>query len=296
MPLPSFSTLFSRADQARPGLGVAAAGAADPTVLAALGEASARGWVRPILCASEKALTPQGPLPTGVRVVDTADPARAAVEEVRAKRASLLMKGQISTPDLMKAVLARENGLRTSRVVCQAVLLEVVAHGRTLLLADTGITPRPTVEQKLDIIESLVDLSRRLGEPRPRIALVSASEKVTDALPDTLEGAEVARRCTDRGMLAQGPLSFDLAYAAEASQRKGVGGAAVGAADILVFPDLTSANLTVKAMMYTADCRFGGMLLGAACPVVFLSRADSARDRMHSLALALAAADAPSDS
>ncbi len=39
--------------------------------------------------------------------------------------------------------------------------------------------------------------------------------------------------------------------------------------------------------MYTADCRFGGVLCGAACPVVFMSRADSAETRLRSLALAL---------
>ena len=58
----------------------------------------------------------------------------------------------------------------------------------------------------------------------------------------------------------QGPLSFDLAYAADAGDKKRIGGPVVGAADIMVFPDLLSANLTVKAIMYTADCRFGGVL------------------------------------
>jgi phosphate butyryltransferase len=60
-----------------------------------------------------------------------------------------------------------------------------------------------------------------------------------------------------------------------------------GAADVMLFPDLTSANLTVKAIMYAADCRFGGVLCGAAAPVVFMSRADSPETRLRSLALAL---------
>ena len=84
----------------------------------------------------------------------------------------------------------------------------------------------------------------------------------------------------------QGPLSFDLAYAAESGRRKGVAGPVAGAADVLIFPDLNSANLTCKAMMYTADCRFGGVLMGAACPVAFMSRAYSAQTRLRSLALA----------
>ena len=85
----------------------------------------------------------------------------------------------------------------------------------------------------------------------------------------------------------EGPLSFDLAYAADAGAKKKIAGGVVGAADAMLFPDLLSANLTVKAIMYTADCRFGGLLYGAACPVVFMSRADTTSTRLNSLALTL---------
>jgi phosphotransacetylase len=55
----------------------------------------------------------------------------------------------------------------------------------------------------------------------------------------------------------------------------------------MLFPDLLSANLTVKGIMYTADCRFGGILRGTSAPVVFMSRADTTQTRINSLALAL---------
>jgi phosphotransacetylase len=113
---------------------------------------------------------------------------------------------------------------------------------------------------------------------------------VTEAMPETSDAAELQRRAEAGefpGCLVQGPLSFDLAWAAEAGGRKGLAGPVVGAADVLLFPDLLSANLTVKAVMYTADCRFGGVLCGAACPVVFMSRADTTVTRLCSLALAL---------
>jgi phosphotransacetylase len=82
-------------------------------------------------------------------------------------------------------------------------------------------------------------------------------------------------------------LSFDLAFADDAAQKKHIASAVAGAADVLLFPNLLAANLTVKAIMYTADCRFGGVLCGAACPVVFMSRADTTATRLRSLALAL---------
>jgi phosphotransacetylase len=291
MPLPTFAELFARADASRPAVGIAAAGAADVTVLPALREATDRGWVRPILCGDEQAIRSSGVPLEGMTVIHTADPARAAVDEVRAGRASLLMKGQIATPALMQAVLSREQGLRTGRVICQVVLMEIVPHRRAFLLADTGITPRPTLEQKIDILQSAVALAHGLGEPAPRVAMMAASEKASEALPDTLAAVELQRRSEAgefAGCAVQGPLSFDLAYATTAGERKGISGAATGAADVMVFPDLTSANLTVKAIMYTADCAFGGVLCGTACPVVFMSRADDAPTRLRSIALALA--------
>jgi phosphotransacetylase len=204
------------------------------------------------------------------------------------------MKGQIATPALMKAVLAQQSGLRTGRAICQVVLMEIARDRRRFLLADTGITIGPTLEQKADILQSLVEVATVLREPGsadlPRVAVMAASEKVSEAMPDTLHAADLARRNARGefpGCLVDGPLSFDLAYAAEAGEKKKIAGGVVGAADAMLFPDLLSANLTVKAIMYTADCRFGGLLWGAACPVVFMSRADTAETRLNSLALTL---------
>ena len=55
----------------------------------------------------------------------------------------------------------------------------------------------------------------------------------------------------------------------------------------MLFPNLLAANLTVKAIMYTAECRFGGLLVGTTAPVVFMSRADSTETRLNSLAFTL---------
>ena len=109
-------------------------------------------------------------------------------------------------------------------------------------------------------------------------------------MPETVEAAELTRR-NQQGEFADcsiaGPLSFDLAYAAEAGARKRIEGSVVGAADVMIFPNLLSANLTVKAIMYTADCRFGGVLKGTSAPVVFMSRADDVATRLNSLAMTL---------
>jgi phosphotransacetylase len=279
---------------------IAVAGADDPTVIEALCTAQRRGWASPILVGDEAAIREtarsQNADLEDMRIVHSAadEIATAAVEEVRAGRADALMKGQIDTPTLMKSVLDSKSGLRTRRVICQIVLMEISRDNRRFLMADTGISLYPSLVEKVDILQSAIDVAAALGVPLPRVAFVAATETVKAAMPETVEASELARR-HERGEFAscliQGPLSFDLAYAPVAADRKGVGGSVAGAADVMIFPNLLSANLTVKAIMHTADCRFGGLLGGAAAPVVFMSRADSTATRLNSLALTLAVVD-----
>ena len=294
MPLPSFDALYLDADRHAERVPVAVAGAADGTVLEAVRIASDRGWIEPILYGDETQIrrlaNDHAVSLSGFQFVNAVDPANAAVDAIRDGRARLLMKGQIATPDLMRAVLATDTGLRTGRVVCQVPLIEIAPTGRRLLMADTGICIQPTLEQKIDIVRSVVTVAHALGVEEPRVALMAATEKPTASMPDTLEAAEITRRHKSgeiTGCLVHGPLSFDLAYAAEAADRKRVAGPVVGAADALVFPNLLAANLTIKAIMYTAACRFGGVLCGTSCPVVFMSRSDKVETRLNSLALAL---------
>jgi phosphotransacetylase len=297
MALIGFEALYERADRRSSRVPVAAAGGNDLTVLQALQSAHARGWVEPILVGPEQEIERIGAEAeialSAFRVVDCpADDAGArAVALVHNGEAGLLMKGRIATPSLMHAVLDPERGLRVGRAVCQVVLMEVVRDQRRFLLADTGVCIRPKAETRVEILSSLVEVAHALGSQRPAIGLMAASESVTTAMPETVEAAELQRR-NERGefgeCVLQGPLSFDLAYAAEAGEKKRVKGTVIGAADAMLFPDLLSANLTVKAIMYTADCRFGGVLGGTIVPVVFMSRADSPATRLNSLALALA--------
>ena len=297
MPLASFDRLFRQADARPAPVAVAVAGGDDPTVLEALREARDRGWVAPTVVGPEAAIRAAAEASRvaldGFAIVDAVGDAiaPAAVAEVRRGRARLLMKGRIATPALMRAVLDPEESLRSGRAICQVVLMEVPRDDRRFLMADTGICVQPKVETKVDILRSTVEVARALGAETPRVALMAATESVTTAMPETLDAVEIQRRGAS-GELGdcevQGPLSFDLAYAADAADKKRIEGAVVGAADVMVFPNLLAANLTVKAIMYTADCRFGGVLRGTTAPVVFMSRADTAATRLNSLALALA--------
>jgi phosphotransacetylase len=294
MPLPDFERLYEEADALRQPVPVVAAGGADRTVLEALRAACDRGWAVPAVTGREADIRRAGEEAGvdlhGFTLIDADEPGAAAVERVREGEARVLMKGQIATPALMRAALDPDHGLRTGRVICQVVLMSILPARRQFLLADTGVCVQPTLEQKIGILRSAVGVAHGLGVEVPRVAVMAASESPSAAMPDTLEAAELQRRGEAGevpGCVVQGPLSFDLAYAADAADKKRVGGPVPGAAEVMLFPNLAAANLTVKAIMYTADCRFGGVLCGAACPVVFMSRADTTATRLNSLALAL---------
>ena len=266
--------------------------------------------MRPINAVGSFRLSPvlartSGGLPPSVRSVWTAfgslipnNRAHDAVAEVLSGRAHLLMKGQVATPDLMRAVLDEDGGLRTGKTICQVVLMELPDRDRTFLLADTGICIEPSITQRVEIMNSAIHVAHRLSCEQPNVALMAATEKQTELMPDTLDSAEVIRSMVDTeeapgwcelpDCQIQGPLSFDLAFDDSAGTRKRIGGPVVGRADCLIFPSLLSANLTVKAIMYTANCRFGGVLCGTSCPVVFMSRSDTTETRLRSIAMALA--------
>ena len=300
MPLDGFDRLYRDADSRAEPVAVAAAGGDDPTVIEALRVAADRGWVRPILVGPEEKIRAvagaAGIAIEGFEIVHAEGEAIApvAVERVRSGEARALMKGQIATPALMAAVLDPQAGLRTGRTICQVVLMEIPRDGRRFLLADTGISVRPDLRKRIEILRGAVDVAHALGSARPKVAMMAATETVKIDMPETVEADELTRRNRQGEFddcMIEGPLSFDLAYAADAGARKRVEGSVVGAADVLVFPNLLSANLTVKAIMYTADCRFGGVLRGTIAPVVFMSRADSAATRLNSLALTLRVID-----
>jgi phosphate butyryltransferase len=294
MPLASFDQLQQDADARQSMTPIAVAGGADLTVLQALRTACDRGWVAPLVVGIEREVRriadENGIGLNGFTLIDAEEPALAAVALVRNQHARLLMKGQVATPALMKAVLDASAGLRTDRVVCQVVLMELPSVERRFLLADTGVCIEPSLTQKIDILRNAVAQAHRLGVACPHVACVAATETIVTAMPETQDAAELERRNRAGdlpGCVVRGPLSFDLAFDADAAVKKKRTDPEFGVADILLFPNLLSANLTVKAIMYTSECRFGGVLCGAACPVVFMSRADSVETRLNSLALAL---------
>ncbi len=260
-------------------------------------DAGAAGLVKPLLIGPRSELQA---LATRLRidldehtVVDVADDRAAAAKAValcRSGECEALMKGSLHTDHLMHAVLADAIGLKTSRRESHVFVLDVPNYPKTLLLTDAAVNIYPTLEDKVDIVQNAIDLAHALGIAEPKVAVLSAVETVTPKIRSTLDAAALCKMA-DRGQIMggiiDGPLAFDNAINLKAAQIKRIHSPVAGAADILVVPDMESGNMLAKQLEYLADAASAGIVLGARVPVILTSRADSAKSRLASCALAV---------
>lgn len=215
--------------------------------------------------------------------------AAAAVALVRAGKVEALMKGSLHTDELMEAVVDTALGLRTERRMSHVYVLDVPTYAKPLLITDAAINIYPDLAIKRDIVQNAIDLSHTLGIARPKVAILSAVETVNPRISSTLDAAALCKMA-DRGQitggLIDGPLAFDNAISAAAVAAKGIVSEVAGEADILVAPDLESANMMAKQLIYLAGADAAGIVLGGRVPIILTSRADTAVSRITSCALA----------
>ena len=216
--------------------------------------------------------------------------AEIGVAMCRSGNAQAMMKGSLHTDELMKAVMQRDTGLRTSRRISHVFVMDTPAYPRTLLITDAAINITPELEDKVHIVQNAIDLAHALGIPQPKVALLSAVETVNPKIKSTLDAAALCKMA-DRGQITggilDGPLAFDTAVSAKAAAIKKLESPVAGQADILVVPDLESGNMLAKQLEYLGGAQLAGIVLGARVPTILTSRADSAETRLTSCAVAL---------
>jgi phosphate acetyltransferase len=221
--------------------------------------------------------------------------AAQAVALCRGGRSESLMKGSLHTDELMSEVVKKETGLRTASRISHIFILDVPTYPRPLFLTDAGINIYPDLEDKVHIVNNAVGLAHALGIETPKVAILSAVETINPKIPSTTEAASLCKMA-DRGQITgailDGPLAFDNAISKEAAAIKGIQSDVAGQADILVVPDLEAGNMLAKQLNYLIDADAAGIVAGARVPIILTSRADSAKARLASCAVAAAVVNA----
>ena len=213
----------------------------------------------------------------------------AAAGAMAAGRGELgaLMKGHLHTDVFMRAVLNRDAGLRMGKPLVHVFLLTMPGRQGSLIISDCALNPKPDVEAKKAIIAYCTTLAKATGIARPKVALLSATEVVSEHIPSTGEAEELTKWAATDFVEAdvRGPLAFDLAVSADAARVKGITGKVAGAADVIVVPEIVTGNALYKALVQFAGACASGIVIGAKVPIILTSRADPPAARLGSAAL-----------
>jgi phosphate butyryltransferase len=272
---------------------VAVADASDIEIMLALKEAHSLGLAKSIIVGNgtdiEKAAKEADF--SDFELVAESSPlliAQKSVELVRSGRASMLMKGKVPTPLLLHAVLDQDKGLRTGRLLSHFVLAELEKYPKLLAMTDCGMNIRPTLTQKVDILINAAGFMRKLGRKTPKVAVLAAIELVNQDMPETIDAATLVKM-SERDQLGDvyvdGPVAIDIVLSKRAAKIKKIESQLPEDADILLFPDIASGNICAKALIYLAGSRLGGIILGAAAPIILLSRSDTREEKLASITL-----------
>lgn len=217
-----------------------------------------------------------------------------AAELVSTGKADMLMKGLVDTANFLRAVLHKEVGLRTGKLMSHVAVFETDKFDRLLILTDVAFNMYPDLKEKAQMIENAAAVAHSMGNECPKVAAVCAVEVVNPNMPETIDASLLAKmsdRGQIKGCIVDGPFAIDNALSEEAAKHKKVTGPVAGKADILVLPDIQAGNIMYKTLTYTTDAKNGCLLVGTSAPVVLTSRNDSHETKMYSIALAALVAE-----
>ncbi|MGL4741464.1 MAG: phosphate butyryltransferase [Sarcina sp.] len=275
---------------------VSVAVAQDKPVLEALKEANRLGMVDGILVGNEveiKRLASQLDFDlSDFRIINELNIAKATLEAVRlvsAGEADMVMKGLVDTATFLRSVLNKEVGLRTGKLMSHVSVFDIQGYDRLLFLTDAAFNTYPDLKAKVQIINNSVNVAKACGIDFPKVAAICAVEVVNQDMPATIDAALLAKmsdRGQIKGCLVDGPFALDNAISEEAAEHKGVRGEVAGKADILLLPNIETANVMYKTLTMLSPTRNGGLLVGTSAPVILTSRSDSFEVKVNSIAIA----------
>jgi phosphate butyryltransferase len=225
-------------------------------------------------------------------IIHVADPSRVGLEAVKAVkegRAHMFMKGLISTSDFLRALLNKEHGIPSGKLLSHVAVISSDKYDRLIFLTDAAMNIAPDLQEKVGIINNAVECARKLGVECPKVAAVCAVEAVNPKMPATYDAAVLAKmsdRKQFKNCIVDGPFGLDNAVSEDSARHKGITGPVAGKADIVLTPDIEAGNVFYKTISFFSDASIAAVIVGAAAPVVLTSRADSAQTKLYSLCLA----------
>lgn len=259
-------------------------------------EAAEQGLIEPLLVGPEHKIRAAAEIEgidlSPYEIVSTEhshEAAERACALVRCAEAVALMKGSLGTSELLAAVINKTKGIRTERRLSHVWVFDIPNYHKPLIITDAAINVAPDLLTKRDIVQNAINFCHSLGIHRPKVAILAAVEKVKPAMQSTIDAAALCKMA-DRGQITgailDGPLAFDNAISLQAAIDKHIDSPVSGEADILLAPDLESANMIAKQLIYLAGAKSAGLAVGSKVPIILTSRAEGTLGRLASCAMA----------
>lgn len=282
--------------KSNPRLKLAVAAAEDSDVLEALKKAKEEGLIEPILIGDKDKITSlckdigfSISFDEVISAESLEESASIAVSLVKSGKAHFLMKGLLDTSILLKAVLNKENGLRTDNLISHVMAYETSSYHKLLLLTDGGMNISPDINEKAMIIKNADIVAKSLGVEKTKVAAIAAKEKASDKMPATIDGLKLQEMSKNgdfgKDVIVEGPLAMDLALSQEAADIKNFKSEISGDVDVILAPYIEVGNAIGKTLTYLAGAKSAGIIMGAKVPIVLVSRADDAQTKLYSIAL-----------
>jgi len=213
---------------------------------------------------------------------------------VRTGEADAMIAGAVATSGDVITAAEGIMGLREGvSVPSSFFIMEIPGYeskeGGLLLFADSSVNIEPTAEQLADIAITTAHTAEELLGWTPRVAMLSFSTKGSAIHPRAdkiIEATKIANRKAPE-IAIDGELQGDSALVESTAKKKmKEKGKVGGRANVLIFPDLDSGNISYKLVQTLAKANaYGPVLQGFSMPVSDLSRGAKAEDIVGTMAI-----------
>ncbi len=167
--------------------------------------------------------------------------------------------------------------------------LMITRSGKSYFLADTTVNIEPSAEDLVEIALCAAQTARRF-DVEPRVALLSFSTFGSTKHPqcEKVQKAVQMLHKADPSLIADGEVMADIALSPEALEKSYPFSTLKNGANVLIFPDLGSANIAYKLLAKIGGCQtLGPILMGMSKPVHVLSRDAEVEEIVNVAALAV---------
>ena len=216
-----------------------------------------------------------------------------AAELASKEKIKIIVKGHIHTDVLMREVIKKKYNLISKTRLSHIWHMTLDKEDRPLIITDGALNVSPNVKTKMHILKNVINFCNRIGNERPKVSILSATEEVLDSVQSSLDAKEITELAKKENLKADvfGPLAFDNSISKKSAEIKGIKNNVAGDSDVLLVPNVETGNALVKIMVYFMGACAAGVVVGGKVPVVITSRSDVATARLASIAAAVVALD-----